>query len=104
MLPAHGDHLRWRSPMRWALSAITIFGWAAPAAAQLTTTYHGFQREGGKDVPTSAQFSVENGRVAIIMKGSRSARMLFDAKAQVLHMVSDDDKSYLDLHQGSGGG
>lgn len=76
---------------------------AAPAGAQLTTTYKGIQREGGKDSPISAQFSVEDGRVAMIMKGPHSARMLFDAKAQVLRIVSDDEKTYLDLDKKTGG-
>ncbi len=68
-----------------------------PAAAQLTTTYTGIQRDGEKEVPASAVFAVENGRAAMILKGLRSARMLFDEKAQVLRIVSDDDKSYFDL-------
>ncbi len=76
---------------------------AAPAAAQLTTTYTGIQRDGGKDAPITAQFSVENARVAMIMKGPRSARMLFDGKAQLLRIVSDDEKTYFDIDKKSGG-
>jgi hypothetical protein len=68
-----------------------------PIAAQLTTTYAGVQRDGGKEFPATAVFAVEKGRAAMIMKGSHSNRMLFDEKAQVLRMVNDDDKSYIDL-------
>jgi hypothetical protein len=82
--------------------AITAAG--VPAAAQFTTTYTGTQRSGDKEVPASAQFSVESGRAAMIMKGVRSARMLFDQKEGVLRMVSDDDKMYFEVTKTSGGG
>jgi Domain of unknown function (DUF4412) len=68
-----------------------------PIIAQLTTTYAGTQRDGDKDVPASAVFAIEKGRVAMLMKGSHSARMLFDQKAQVLRIVLDDEKQYFDL-------
>ncbi|HSQ29244.1 MAG TPA: DUF4412 domain-containing protein [Gemmatimonadaceae bacterium] len=71
------------------------------AAAQLTTTYTGIQRDGDKDIPASAVFSIENGRVAMIMRGSHTARMLFDQKAQVLRIVTDENKSYFDLDKAS---
>ncbi|HKW00778.1 MAG TPA: DUF4412 domain-containing protein [Vicinamibacterales bacterium] len=69
----------------------------------MTTTYTGTEAMGGKTVPASAQFSVENGRVAAIMKGSHTGRLIFDQKAQVLHIVSDDDKTYFDLDKSSAG-
>ena len=37
----------------------------------------------------------------MLMKGSRSSRMLFDEKAQVLRIVNDDDKSYFDIGKDS---
>jgi hypothetical protein len=83
--------------MRQTLIMLALCCVATPVLAQLTTTYSGTQRDGDKDVPASAVFSVEKGRVAMIMKGTRSNRMLFDEKAQVLRIVSDDDKSYIDL-------
>jgi hypothetical protein len=89
--------------MRSFLFTLALCGAAHPAAAQLTTTYAGTQIQNGKEVAATAQFSVENGRVAMIMKGARSARLVFDAKAQVLHMISDDDKTYLDIDKTSGG-
>ena len=76
---------------------------AAPAAAQLTTTYVGTQTVGGKTVPATAQFSVESGHVAAIMKGARASRLVFDEKAQVLHMISDDDKTYIDIDKSAAG-
>jgi len=88
--------------MRSVLFALLLWGIAQPAAAQLTTTYAGTQTVDGKQVPASAQFSVEDGHVAMIMRGARSARMIFDAKAQVLHIISDDDKSYFDIDQAAG--
>jgi hypothetical protein len=83
--------------MRQSLITLLLCAAATPLAAQLTTTYTGTQREGDKEYPATAIFAVEKGRVAAIMKGSRSNRMLFDEKAQVLRMVSDDDKTYVDL-------
>ena len=76
---------------------ILLSALAAPLAAQLTTTYTGTQTEHGKSVPATARFAVKEGRIAMVMTGLRSARMLFDQKAQVLHVVSDDDKKYFDL-------
>lgn len=77
---------------------------AAPSAAQLTTTYTGTQTVAGKTVPATAQFSVEVGHVAAILKGTRASRIIFDEKAQVLHMISDDDKTYLDIDKSTAGG
>jgi hypothetical protein len=89
--------------MRPVLFALALVGIAHSAAAQLTTTYAGTQTLGGKAVPASAQFSVEEGRVAAIMKGVRAGRMVFDARAQVLHIISDEDKTYIDIDKASGG-
>jgi len=69
----------------------------APTSAQLTTTYTGTQRDGDKDVPASAEFTIQNGRALMVMKGSRAMRMIFDARAGVLHIISDDDKSFFDI-------
>jgi hypothetical protein len=77
--------------------ALAALGLPLPLAAQLTTTYSGVQKDGGKTVPATAQFSVREGKIAMIMTGLRSARLLFDQKAEVLHVVSDDDKKYFDL-------
>jgi hypothetical protein len=88
-------------------NAVFVIACAAvplPLAAQLTTTYKGFQREGGKEVPATTQFSLENGRVAMVIKGTNSARILFDAKAQVLRMVSDDEKTWFEILKNAGGG
>ena len=74
-----------------------------PVAAQLTTTYQGIQRERGKETPASTVFAIDAGRVAMVLKGFTASRILFDAKAQVLRIVSDDDKKYLEVSKSSGG-
>jgi len=90
--------------MRVLIFATAFACLAAPAAAQLTTTYVGTQAVGGKTVPATAQFSVESGHVAAIMKGARASRLVFDEKAQVLHLISDDDKTYIDIDKSAGHG
>jgi hypothetical protein len=87
--------------MRQTLIALVLCCATTRLSAQLTTTYAGVERDGDKEVPASATFSVENGRVAMLMKGTHSSRMLFDQKAQVLRIVSDDDKSYFDITKDS---
>jgi hypothetical protein len=89
--------------MRPVLFVLALVGVAHPAAAQLTTTYAGTQTWGGKAIPATAQFSVEEGHVAAIMTGAREGRMVFDARAQVLHIISDADKTYIDIDKASGG-
>jgi hypothetical protein len=89
--------------MRVFLLAAAFACLAAPSAAQLTTTYTGTQTVGGKTVPATAQFSLESGHVAAIMKGARAARIIFDEKAQVLHVISDDDKMYIDIDKSAAG-
>jgi hypothetical protein len=89
---------------------LTLLCGAAPASAQFNTYYSGTERKDGKSVPATAQFSVEKGRVALIMKGSRSSRMLFLEKQGVLRVVDDGSKTYFDLdreatqNMASGGG
>jgi len=83
--------------MRPTLIALSLSALASPLAAQLTTSYAGIQRDGDREVPATAVFAIENGRVAMFMKGIQSARILFDEKAQVLRVVLDDQKSYVDL-------
>ncbi|HKW12706.1 MAG TPA: hypothetical protein VJO33_20125 [Gemmatimonadaceae bacterium] len=89
--------------MRSTLLALALCCFTRPVAAQLTTTYAGTQVIGGKQVAATAKFAVEAGRVAMIMTGERGGRMVFDEKAQVLHMINDEDKSYLDVNQSAGG-
>ena len=61
-------------PIAAALVVAACAAAPAPAPAQLNTYYKGTVREGGKDVPTTAQFSVEAGRAAVIMKTAPAAR------------------------------
>ena len=78
----------------------TILGFcmlAAPVGAQFTTTYTGVQRDAGKEYPATAVFSVDKGRIAMILSGSKHMRMLFDDKAQVIHVVLEEEKQYFDI-------
>lgn len=83
--------------MRNALIGLAFCAIAAPAGAQFTTTYTGVQHVGDKDYPASAIFAIDNGRIAMIMKGAKNVRMLFDDKAQVLRLVNEDGKQYFDI-------
>lgn len=83
--------------MRTPMVVLTLCAVAATAGAQFTTTYTGVQRDGGKEYPATAIFAVEKGRIAMILTGSKHTRMLFDDKAQVIHMVMEDEKQYFDI-------
>ena len=90
--------------MRQLLLALVIAVTAAPARAQLTTTYTGTQLVGGQQVPATAKFSVEQGRIAMVMTGGHRGRMVYDAKNQVLHVIMDEDRSYFDITKAGGAG
>jgi hypothetical protein len=85
----------------WTAIILASLCVAAPASAQFNTYYSGTERRDGKSVPATAQFSVEKGRVAVIMKGSRSSRMLFLEKEGVLRVVDEGTKTYFDLDRQS---
>ena len=87
--------------MRLTLLVLALASLVRPVAAQLTTTYAGTQTVDSKQVSATAKFAVETGRVAMIMTGAQGGRIVFDQRAQVLHMISDDEKSYFDI--GAGG-
>ncbi|MBV6520142.1 MAG: hypothetical protein MNPFHGCM_00247 [Gemmatimonadaceae bacterium] len=71
------------------------------ARAQLTITYKGSEHRDGKAVPVMTQYSVQDGRVAAIMRGEKTARVLYLSKEQVLRVINESDKSYVDLDQGT---
>jgi hypothetical protein len=87
--------------MRNALITLALCGAAAPVGAQFTTTYTGVQHANDKDYPATAIFAIENGRIAMILTGAKHVRMLFDDKAQVLRLVDEDGKQYVDLTKDS---
>jgi hypothetical protein len=87
--------------MRNALITLALCGAAAPVGAQFTTTYTGVQHVNDKDYPATAIFAIENGRIAMILTGVKHVRMLFDDKAQVLRLVDEDGKQYVDLTKDS---
>ena len=84
------------------IAALVAASSTVPARAQLNTYYQGKVREGGKDVPATAQFSLEPGRVAVIMRGATVRRMLFLESEQVLRLVDDSRRIYIDLGKASG--
>jgi hypothetical protein len=79
--------------------ALGLLSVAMPASAQLNVYYSGSERSNGKSTPLTSQFSLEKGRVAVLMKGSRSSRMLFLEKPGVLRVVDDGSRTYFDLDQ-----
>lgn len=87
--------------MRNALITLALCGAAAPVGAQFTTTYTGVQHVNDKDYPATAIFAIENGRIAMILTGAKHVRMLFDDKAQILRLVDEDGKQYVDLTKDS---
>lgn len=84
--------------------ALVAAVWTVPADAQLNSYYKGVVRDGAKDVPATAQFSVEPGRAAMILRGATTRRMLYIESEQVLRLVDDARGSYLDLGKASGPG
>ena len=91
-----------RGTLRFFTVAIAAGAAAAPVRAQLNTYYKGMVREGGKDVPATAQFSLEPGRVAMILRGSTTRRMLFLENEQVLRLVDDSRGMFVDMGKVSG--
>ena len=87
-------------------SSILLVALAAPCAnAALTTYYKGTVDEGGKDVPATAAMSYTDGRVAMMMSSpTHHYRMIFQAKDDLLTIVDDGNKSYIDLQGGLANG
>jgi len=82
-----------------ALIALILFGAAGSAKAELNANYRGVDRMTGDEVPATAQFSIEPGRVAVILKGSHDCRMLFLEGEGVLRFVDDVGKTYFDMEK-----
>jgi hypothetical protein len=86
-----------RSPLLLVLAATML---ASPAAAQFNAYYEGTQRVDGKPHPLATQYSIEKGRVAAVLKGARSNRMVYLQKDGVLRVIDDDSKTWFELdHQ-----
>src|SRR6185295_1613725 len=82
---------------RIPLIALILLVTAAPSRAELNTYYRGTERDRSKEIPATAQFSIEAGRVALVMKGSHACRMLFFEKEGVLRFVDDGQKTYINM-------
>lgn len=82
---------------RIPLIALLLLGAAGTSEAELNAYYRGVDRMTSKEVPATAQFSIEPGRVAMVMKGSSNGRMLFLEEEDVLRFVDDAAKTYFDM-------
>ncbi len=85
-------------------SPILLAVLAAPCAnAALTTYYRGTVYEDGKDVAATAAMSYTDDRVAMMMSSAtRHYRMVFHTKDDLLTIVDDGKKTYVDLQGGLG--
>ena len=86
---------------RITLIALILLGSAGTSNAELNVSYRGVDRMTSKEVPATAQFSIEAGRAAMVMKGTRSCRMLFLEKEEMLRFVDDGEKTYFDMKNSS---
>ena len=84
---------------RFPLIALFLLASAATSEAELNTYYRGVDRMTSKEIPATAQFSIEPGRIALVMKGSRDCRMIFLEKEEVLRVVDDGEKTYFDMEK-----
>lgn len=82
---------------RITLIALILLGTAGTSWAELSTYYRGVDRMTPSEVPATAQFSIEPGRGAFVMRSSRNVRMLFLEKEEVLRFVDDTGKTYFDM-------
>jgi hypothetical protein len=85
-------------------SPILIVALATPCAnAALTTYYKGTVYEDGKDVPATAAMSYTDDRLAMMMSSvTHHYRMIFQAKDDMLTVVDDGNKTYVELQGGIG--
>ena len=81
------------------LIALFLLGTAGYSEAELNTYYRGVDRTTSKEMPATAQFSIEPGRIALVMKGSRDCRMIFLEKEEVLRIIDDGEKTYFDMEK-----
>jgi hypothetical protein len=79
------------------LAVAASAGFAPPAPAELNAYYKGVDRTTGKDVPASIQISLAPGRVAVLVKGTLDARILFREELDSLRFVDEAAKSYFDV-------
>lgn len=85
-------------------SFLLLVAFAAPCAnAALTTYFKGTVDENGKNVPATAAMSYSDDRVAMMMSSvTRHYRMIFQVKDDLLTIVDDGNKTYVDLQGGLG--
>ena len=81
------------------IATATVLAAASPARADLNATYRGVDRTTGTEVPVTVQFSIGAERIAVIVKGPRSVRILFRQDPGSLRFVDDTGKSYFDIER-----
>jgi hypothetical protein len=84
-------------------AALMILLSVSQAHAALNAFYKGTESFNGKDVPATATMSYSDGRAAMVVKGSKSFRLLYLKKEGLLRMVDDTGKQYIDIAPGPGG-
>jgi hypothetical protein len=78
-----------------ALAALFV----TPARADLNIVYGMVEKDGTKSTETTARWSMDATRVAVVVDGEDAARLLYDADTKVLRMVTDSKKRYFDLDE-----
>ncbi len=87
----------------FALVVLSLVMDAHPVAAQLTVHYEGFQAMNGKRISASAAFAIDRDRVAKVIEGADSVRILYFAKERRLCLVDDRARESLEIDVADGG-
>lgn len=74
---------------------------ATPARADLNLVYTNIETKGSKTTETTARWSMDAKRVAVVVDGEDAARLLYDADTKVLRMVADSKKRYFEVDEKS---
>lgn len=82
-----------------AAGAALFLVFAGPARADLNVVYSITETKGSKTTETTARWSMDATRVAVVVDGEEAARLLYDADTKVLRMVTDSKKRYFDLDE-----
>lgn len=91
---------------RCLVLALSLLAAASPARADLNARFRGVDRFTGEDTSAVVQISVSKDRVAFVIQGSRSARILYWKDQGKMRLVDDTGKTYIDMDScaNAGGG
>lgn len=93
-------HVARRSRTSLVVAGAALFlAFAAPARADLNVVYSISETKGSKTTETTARWSMDATRVAVVVDGEDAARLLYNADTKVLRMVTDSKKRYFDLDE-----